>query len=89
MQRLILPALMIGMVPAVSAFAQTDPAAQLEKARAAFAAIDTNKDGALSLQEWTAAGRKERGFKMVDGDGDGKVTPAELQAIAQKYGARR
>ena len=89
MQRLILPVVMIGMVPAVSAMAQTDPAARIEKARAAFAATDTNKDGALSLQEWTAAGRKERGFKMIDADRDGKLTPAELKAIADKYGARR
>ena len=35
MQRLILPVVMIGMVPAVSAMAQTDPAARIEKARAA------------------------------------------------------
>ena len=89
MQRLILPVVMIGMVPAVSAMAQTDPAARIEKARAAFAATDTNKDGALSLQEWTAAGRKDRGFKMIDADRDGKLTPAELKAIADKYGARR
>ena len=42
--------------------------------------VDTNSDGALDLAEWKAAGRRERGFTMIDADKDGKVTPAELRA---------
>ncbi len=59
-----------------------------DKAQAVFEKADSNHDGALSLAEWTAAGRRERGFKMIDADGDGKVTPSELEAAAAKFGRR-
>lgn len=56
------------------------------RARDIFAKADTNQDGALSLEEWKAAGRRERGFSMIDADRDGKLTPEELRAAAAKYG---
>ncbi|MBT0670926.1 EF-hand domain-containing protein [Novosphingobium profundi] len=65
--------------------AQTAPTPeQQEQARAMFAKMDTDGDGALSLAEWTASGHRERGFAFVDTDKDGKVTPAELRAAAAK-----
>lgn len=51
-----------------------------------FVKADTNHDGVLSLDEWKAAGRRERGFGMIDTNGDGKVTSAELKAAMAKYG---
>lgn len=57
-----------------------------EQAMQKFAAADTDKDGALSAAEWKAAGMRDRGFKMADTNGDGKVTPEELQALAAKRG---
>lgn len=56
------------------------------RARDIFAKADTNQDGALSLEEWKAAGRRERGFSMIDADRDGKLTAEELRAAAAKYG---
>lgn len=47
--------------------------------RARLLAADTNKDGKWSLDEWLAAGRRERGFRFLDANADGSVTPAELQ----------
>ena len=45
-----------------------------------------HSDGALSLEEWKAAGRRDRGFAMIDADHDGKVTPDELRAAAAMRG---
>jgi Ca2+-binding EF-hand superfamily protein len=59
------------------------------KAREMFIKADTNQDGALSLEEWKAAGRRDRGFAMIDADKDGKVTPDELRAAAAKRGNDR
>ena len=75
--------LFAALVP-VSAMTQTPPAP--DRAQAAFDKADSNRDGSLTLAEWTAAGRRERGFKMIDADGDGKVTPGELRAAMAKYG---
>jgi len=79
----LLTALMMALVTG-TASAQT--AASPDQAKAKLAEMDLNHDGALSLDEWKAAGRRERGFKMIDADGDGKVTIAELQAARAKYG---
>lgn len=68
------------LAAAVPAFAQ-QPAPQPGKF---FDATDTNKDGAISKAEWSAAGRRPEGFAMMDGNKDGKVTRAEGQAAMQK-----
>jgi hypothetical protein len=73
---------------AAAANAQTPPAGAAE-ARAKLAAADTNKDGKWDKAEWTAAGRRERGFQMLDADGDGFVTQAELKDGMAKMQARR
>ena len=41
---------------------------------------DSDKDGAVSKAEWTAAGRPAERFDLIDADKDGKVTAAELEA---------
>ena len=41
---------------------------------------DTDKDGAVSKAEWTAAGRPAERFDAVDANKDGKVTAEELDA---------
>lgn len=54
-----------------------------------FKAWDKNKDGALTLGEWTAAGRKPEGFRLTDTNNDGKVSLDELTAgIARMKAAR-
>lgn len=52
-----------------------------------FKKLDTNSDGALSLEEWKAspmaqrdATKAEAAYKKVDADGDGKVTLEEFKA---------
>lgn len=49
-----------------------------------FNAWDSNRDGALTLTEWTAAGREEDGFHRVDADHDGKITLAELKTAVAR-----
>jgi len=46
----------------------------------AFKKMDANGDGAITLDEWTNAGRKEAGFRRIDTNGDGRITLQELQA---------
>ncbi len=60
---------------AAPAFAQEapDPAKM-------FAAMDTDKSGDVSKEEWIAAGRKEKQFSRIDANADGKVTLDELKA---------
>ena len=41
---------------------------------------DTNGDGAVSKDEWVAAGRPAERFDAVDANKDGKVTAEELAA---------
>lgn len=43
---------------------------------------DTNDDGKISLTEWTAAGRQERGFRQFDTDSDGFIVMSELRAAS-------
>ncbi len=40
---------------------------------------DTDDDGVISLEEWTAAGRDEEFFRKIDTEGDGRLTREELQ----------
>lgn len=78
-----------------AAAAQADPAsppaagAGADGARARLLAADANKDGKWDKAEWTAAGRRDRGFQMLDADSDGFVTQAELKEGMAKLQARR
>ena len=51
---------------------------------------DKDGDGAISKDEWTAAGRPAERFDMVDANKDGKITADELtaamKAMQQKPG---
>ena len=84
MKQMMFAAVLGGTVMALAAPAAAQPSP--EQAKAAFDKVDTDHDGVLSADEWKAAGRRDRGFAMADTDKDGKVTPAELQALAAKYG---
>ena len=41
---------------------------------------DKDGDGAVSKEEWTAAGRPAERFDAVDADKNGKISVAELEA---------
>ena len=49
--------------------------------------FDTDKDGAISLEE--APDRMKQRFERLDGDGDKSVTKEELQAAFAKMGEGR
>jgi Ca2+-binding EF-hand superfamily protein len=51
-----------------------------------FAAMDTNNDGKISLDEYTAHAKAK--FDSMDTDHDGKVTLAELNAAYDKMGGK-
>lgn len=80
--------LSIALFAATPLAAQTAPAAPPAGGPAAFfAKADTDKNGTLSLAEWEAAGRRERGFRLLDTDESGSMTQAELAEGLKKYGA--
>lgn len=54
--------------------------AQMPAAGDIIKAWDKDGDGAVSKDEWVAAGRPAERFDMVDANHDGKVTAAELEA---------
>lgn len=58
-----------------------------EQIEAQFKAMDTNKDGGISKDEWTAAGRPEQVFARLDANGDGKITLDEMKAAAARRAA--
>lgn len=54
-----------------------------------FQSIDRDRDGHISLAEWQAAGRQERGFRFMDANGDGRLTQDEFTAGLQRVQQRR
>ena len=56
--------------------AKTAPAAAPSKAVALWTAIDTDKDGSISKDEWTAYYSAQ--FDAKDADHDGKISQAEF-----------
>jgi Ca2+-binding EF-hand superfamily protein len=51
--------------------------------------MDTDKDGAISKDEWNAAGRPEQVFTMFDTDKDGKLTQEEIKVGREKLREQR
>jgi Ca2+-binding EF-hand superfamily protein len=75
----------IGIAPALAGAGKA--AAKTPEQR--FAKLDTNGDGALTLQELKGKGKKdaakvEKRFKKLDRNGDGKVSLEELKAKGKK-----
>lgn len=75
----------IAVPDADSGLPHPDGAAMRER----LMAMDTDHDGKFSKAEWLAAGRKERGFDMMDSNHDGYVTIDELRAGREKMRAMR
>ena len=48
-----------------------------KKPMAGFQALDSNKDGYLSLKEFKAKGKDDLAFKAADINGDGRIDPGE------------
>ena len=76
--RLLLPALLLLTSPALAQEAAPAQSPTQSVAGQKLMAADTNKDGKWSKAEWLAAGRREMGFTLLDGDKDGFVTRPEL-----------
>jgi Ca2+-binding EF-hand superfamily protein len=51
-----------------------------------FARLDTDGDGRITRDEWTAA--KLDRFEAADLDGDGRVTPEEMREVGQAWKAK-
>ena len=56
--------------------------------QAVFEEIDANKDGGVTIEEWTVAnpGAATSKFKRVDADGDGSITRAEGDVAFDRKG---
>jgi Ca2+-binding EF-hand superfamily protein len=75
MRKIVLAAVATGLLAAAGvAQAQMPAPADLIKS------WDKDGDGAVSKEEWTAAGRPAERFDAVDANKDGKITAAELEA---------
>lgn len=75
MRKIIVAAAATAMLAtAGAAFAQMPAPADIVKQ------WDKDGDGAVSKDEWVAAGRPAERFDAVDANKDGKVTAAELEA---------
>lgn len=61
------------LAPATASAQAPDPATIIKN-------WDKNGDGAVSKDEWVAAGRPAERFDMVDANHDGKITAEELTA---------
>jgi hypothetical protein len=72
MRTIIIAAALAAM--AAPAFAQMPAPADVIKG------WDKDGDGAVSKEEWVAAGRPAERFDAVDADKNGKITVAELEA---------
>lgn len=86
--RLILIAALLP-VAAIASEPAAPPAMAANGAAEKLIAADTDGDGSWSKAEWTAAGRRERGFKMFDTDRNGLLTRAELRDGLTRLRERR
>jgi len=75
MRKIVLAAVATGLLAAAGvASAQAPAPADIIKN------WDKDGDGAVSKEEWIAAGRPAERFDAVDANKDGKITAAELEA---------
>jgi len=83
---LALPALALAQPPAGGGGPPRAPQTP-EQVEASFKQMDANKDGSISKDEWTAAGRREQGFARFDANTDGKITLDEMKTAAASFAA--
>lgn len=78
--------LKLTLAGAISAFALSHAIAA-EPAPPGLSSFDSNKDGAVSQEEFLAKGGSKQGFKAGDANGDGKLDSSELsKAVAAEMG---
>jgi Ca2+-binding EF-hand superfamily protein len=83
MRKIIFAAAAAALLAAGAAQAQMPAPADIVKN------MDRDRDGAISKDEWTAAGRPAERFDAVDANKDGKVSVAELEAVLAAMRARQ
>lgn len=65
------------------------PASAQKYAENAFAKLDANGDGSVTLEEWTADKRNPKNYGVGDADGDGKMTLEEYKALQAHWRAMK
>lgn len=71
--------------PVLAMLLATTSVAEAQK-KDAFSRRDTNSDGVITLQEWTASG--EKAVRRLDSNGDGSISRQEFQAFQKRRAAR-
>lgn len=84
--RITLAAALLGLALTGEAHAAPDPSSRIARF---FQSVDTNHDGGITLAEWKAAGRGEKGFHRFDADRDNRMTLSELAAAVSARSGNR
>ena len=80
----LIAALLLGLVVQPACAAENASRTQgASMASVDFKTLDTNKDGYLSMQEFTAKGSDDLAFRAADINGDGQVDPDEYDKHRQ------
>ncbi len=85
MRKVFAIAALAALLAPLTAAAQGQPGQGQYRPAQLFKAWDKDGDGALTKDEWVAAGRRAQGFDYVDADHDGKVTLDELRTAMSKH----
>ena len=84
MRNVIFAAAAVALVAAAGA-----ASAQMPAPADVVKAMDKDNDGAISKDEWAAAGRPADRFDAVDANKDGKISVAELETVFAAMRARQ
>ncbi len=85
-QMIMFAGLALGLSQTVSADQHSADGKHCDYKKHSMQEADTNKDGAISHDEFTAAhqARAEKMFAKMDANGDGKIDASERQAMKAK-----
>jgi hypothetical protein len=83
-RKTLIAVVLLGLALQPAYAAESAPPAQAAAAAGlSFKTLDTDKDGYLSMKEFTAKGLDDLAFRAADVDNDGQVDPGEYAKYSQ------